>query len=60
MDKGHNGRDEKKKKVIERPMAIQKKNLDVDSLELILMQKIVKFLLKSVKYRITLLNQPNS
>ena len=25
MDKGHNGRDEKKKKVIERPMAIQKK-----------------------------------
>ena len=25
MDKGHNGRDEKKKKVIERPMVIQKK-----------------------------------
>ena len=35
----------------------QKKNLDVNLLELILKQKIMMFLLKLVKYRITLLNQ---
>ena len=35
----------------------QKKNLDINLLELILTEKMMIFLLKLVKYRITLLNQ---
>ena len=54
-EKGHIDRDEKKKE-IERQTRL-KKNLDVNLLELMLMQKIMIYLLKSVKYRITLLNQ---
>ena len=41
---------------IEKQMVIEK-NLDVNLLESILMQKIMIFLLKLVKYRITLLSQ---
>ena len=53
--KGHIERDEKRKET-ERQTRL-KKNLDVNLLELILMQKIMIYLLKSLKYRITLLNQ---
>ena len=35
----------------------QKKNFDINLLELILTEKMMIFLLKLVKYRITLLNQ---
>ena len=45
----------KKKKMKEKKK--YKKNLDVNLLELILMQKIMIFLLRLVKYKITLLNQ---
>ena len=45
----------KEKKMKEKK--ILKKNLDVNFLELLLMQKILIFLFESVKYRITLMNQ---
>ena len=53
-EKGHIDRDEKEQ--IERKMALEKQ-LAFRLLELILMQKIMIFLLKLVKYRTTLLNQ---
>ena len=53
-EKGHTDRDEKKENEREEKI---KKNLDVNLLELILMQKIMIFLLRLVKYKITLLNQ---
>ena len=45
----------KEKKMKEKK--ILKKNLDVNFLDLLLMQKIMIFLFESVKYRITLMNQ---
>ena len=53
-EKGHTNRDEKRK---QKNKWRQKKNLDVNLLESILMQKIMIFLLKLVKYTITLLSQ---
>ena len=53
-EKGHTDRDEEKEN--ERKEKI-KKNLDVNLLELVFMQKIMIFLLRLVKKRVTLLNQ---
>ena len=54
-EKGHTDRDEKKKKMKEKKK--EKNNLHVNLLELILMQKIMIFVLRLVKYMLTLLNQ---
>ena len=53
-EKGHTDRDEEKENEREEKI---KKNLDVNLLELVFMQKIMIFLLRLVKKRVTLLNQ---
>ena len=53
-EKGHTDRDEEKENEREEKI---KKNLDVNLLELVFMQKIMIFLLILVKKRVTLLNQ---
>ena len=55
-EKGHTDRDEEKENEREEKI---KKNLDVNLLELVFMQKIMIFLLRLVKKRVTLLNQIN-
>ena len=55
-EKGHTDRDEKKKKKMKEKKK-EKNNLHVNLLELILMQKIMVFVLRLVKYMLTLLNQ---
>ena len=53
-EKGHTDRDEEKENEREEKI---KKNLDVNLSELVFMQKIMIFLLRLVKKRVTLLNQ---
>ena len=53
-EEGHTDRDEEKENKREEKI---KKNLDVNLLELVFMQKIMIFLLRLVKKRVTLLNQ---
>ena len=55
-EKVHTDRDEKKKKRMKEKKK-EKNNLHVNLLELILMQKILIFVLRLVKYMFTMLNQ---
>ena len=55
-EKVHTDRDEKKKKRMKEKKK-EKNNLHVNLLELILMQKILIFVLRLVKYMFTVLNQ---